>query len=180
MNNYKKFFKAIDMLLGIMMAIMVIFVFLNVILRFIFNTGLASSEEVSRYTFVFMTFIGAIVAMKEGEHLVVDMLVKRFSKKGQIISSIIVNVIIFVMMAILTLGSIKMVIQSSGARTAVLGLPFSFLYSICILTGVCISILSIENIYMNIKYPEKFKLSENDYIEKEFQSNQKVTEETDK
>lgn len=150
------------------MGIMVVFVFLNVILRFVFNTGLASSEEVSRYTFVFMTFIGAVVAMRESEHLSVDMLIKRFPKKGQIISSIVVNVIILIMMAILTLGSIKMVIQSSGAKTAVLGLPFSFLYSICILSGVCIGILALEKIYVAIKHPEDFKLEENDYIEKEF------------
>ncbi|MDD6919473.1 TRAP transporter small permease [Anaerococcus sp.] len=173
MKNYNRFFKFIDIFLGIMMGIMVVFVFLNVILRFVFNTGLASSEEVSRYTFVFMTFIGAIVAMREGEHLCVDMLVKRFPKKGQLISSIIVNVIIIIMMTILTLGSIKMVIQSSGAKTAVLGLPFSFLYSICILTGVCIGILAIEKMYMAIKHPEDFKLEENDYIEKEFTNNYK-------
>lgn len=168
MKNLNKFFKAIDILLGIMMAIMVVFVFLNVVLRFIFNTGLASSEEISRYTFVFMTFIGAIVAMKESEHLSVDMLVKRFPKHGQRISSVIVNLIIIVMMAILTVGSVRMVIQSSDAQTAVLGIPFSFLYSICILTGVSIIILAIEKLYIAIKYPEKIKIDEEDYIEKEF------------
>ena len=179
MNSFKKFYKLIDILLGIMMGIMVTFVFLNVILRFVFNTGLASSEEISRYTFVFITFIGAIVAMREGEHLAVDMLVKRFPKKGQIISSIIVNLISLIMMVILVLGSIKMVIQSSGARTAVLGLPFPFLYSICILSGVCIGILAVEKIYKDIKYPEDFKLEENDYIEKEFQAGQQEVKEID-
>ncbi|WP_276881859.1 TRAP transporter small permease [Anaerococcus tetradius] len=179
MNNYKKFFKLIDILLGIMMGIMVVFVFLNVVLRFVFNTGLAFSEEVSRYTFVFMTFIGAIVAMRESEHLSVDMLVKRFPKKGQIISSIIVNVISLVMMVILMLGSVKMVIQSSGARTAVLGLPFPFLYSICILSSVCIGILAVEKIYLAIKYPDKFKLQASDYIEKEFENNKHDVKEID-
>ncbi|NVF12247.1 TRAP transporter small permease [Anaerococcus sp. AGMB00486] len=168
MKKFNKIYKAIDILLGIMMGIMVAFVFLNVVLRFIFNTGLASSEEISRYTFVFMTFIGAIVAMRENEHLSVDMLVKRFSRRGQLISFIIVNLIIIAMMIILSLGSIKMVIQSSGARTAVLGIPFSFLYSICIVSAVLIGVIAIEKIYTAIINPDEIDFCEDDYIEKEF------------
>lgn len=170
MKKFNKIYKAIDILLGIMMGIMVIFVFLNVVLRFIFNTGLASSEEISRYTFVFMTFIGAIVAMKENEHLSVDMLVKRFPKKGQAISNIIVNLIIIAIMIILALGSVKMVIQSSGARTAVLGIPFSFLYSICIVSAILIIIIAIEKIIIAINNPDQIEYSKGDYIEEEFEN----------
>ena len=56
---------------------MVVLVFGNVVLRYAFNTGITVSEEVSRWLFVWLTFLGAIVAMQEHGHLGVDMLVAR-------------------------------------------------------------------------------------------------------
>ena len=64
-NIANKLFNGIQILLGLMLAIMIALVFLNVILRFFFNSGLVWSEELSRYVFVYVVYLGAIVAMKE-------------------------------------------------------------------------------------------------------------------
>src|SRR2546423_2066887 len=44
---------------------MMILVFGNVVLRYALNSGITMSEEMSRWLFVWMTFLGAIVALKE-------------------------------------------------------------------------------------------------------------------
>ena len=54
---------------------MVVMVFGNVVLRYAFNSGITVSEELSRWLFVWLTFLGAIVAIKEHGHLGTDMLV---------------------------------------------------------------------------------------------------------
>ena len=59
-----KLFKGIDYLTGILTGLMVLFVFMNVVLRTCFNSGLTWSEELSRYLFVFVTYVGAISAMR--------------------------------------------------------------------------------------------------------------------
>ena len=56
---------------------MVVLVFGNVVLRYAFNSGITVSEELSRWLFVWLTFLGAIVALKEHGHLGTDMLVGR-------------------------------------------------------------------------------------------------------
>ena len=43
------------------------------------------SEELSRFFFVWLTFIGAIVAMHEGSHLGMDSLVARLSRRGKLV-----------------------------------------------------------------------------------------------
>ena len=53
---------------------MVLMVFGNVVLRYAFNSGIQVSEELSRFFFVWLTFIGAIVAMRDGTHLGMDAL----------------------------------------------------------------------------------------------------------
>jgi hypothetical protein len=57
--------------------IMVVMVFGNVVLRYGFNSGITVSEELSRWLFVWMTFLGAMVALREHAHLGTDTLVSR-------------------------------------------------------------------------------------------------------
>ena len=58
-------------------------VFGNVVLRYGFNSGLTASEELSRLFFVWLTFLGAVVALREHGHLGVDTLVRRLPRPGQ-------------------------------------------------------------------------------------------------
>jgi TRAP-type C4-dicarboxylate transport system permease small subunit len=62
----KRFFdgycRLLDMVIALFLAIMVVLVFGNVVLRYAFNSGISVSEEVSRWLFVWLTFLGAIVA----------------------------------------------------------------------------------------------------------------------
>ena len=59
------FFKLAEVTLVIMLSAMVIMVFGNVVLRYGFNDGIISSEELSRFLFIWITFLGAIVTMRE-------------------------------------------------------------------------------------------------------------------
>ena len=61
--------------IAVCLAAMVVLVFANVVLRYAFNTGITVSEELGRWLFVWLTFLGAIIAMKEHGHLGMDSLV---------------------------------------------------------------------------------------------------------
>ena len=75
--------KLLELLLVGLLAAMVVMVFGNVVLRYGFNSGITFSEELSRWAFVWMTFLGAIVALKDNGHLGTDMLVGRLSTAGK-------------------------------------------------------------------------------------------------
>lgn len=75
--------KLLDMLIALALAIMVVLVFGNVVLRYAFNSGITVSEEVSRWLFVWVTFLGAAVAVKERGHLGTDFLVARLPVLGK-------------------------------------------------------------------------------------------------
>lgn len=65
------------------LALMVVMVFGNVVLRYGFNSGLTLSEELSRWLFVWMTFLGALVALRSHQHLGTDTLVSRLPRVGK-------------------------------------------------------------------------------------------------
>src|SRR6478672_4878450 len=58
------------------LAVMVVLVFTNVVMRYLFNSGIPTSEELSRWLLVWLTFLGAIVALRQHAHLGVDTLVR--------------------------------------------------------------------------------------------------------
>ena len=70
------FFRLAEALLVLLLTLMVVMVFGNVVLRYGFNTGLDFSEELSRFFFIWITFLGAIIAMRENAHLGLDTLVR--------------------------------------------------------------------------------------------------------
>jgi TRAP-type C4-dicarboxylate transport system permease small subunit len=75
--------RALEIVIALLLALMVVLVFGNVVLRYGFNSGITLSEEVSRWAFVWLTFLGAIVALKEHGHLGSDMLVSRLPAAGK-------------------------------------------------------------------------------------------------
>ena len=78
-----RYCKLLDALSALFLLLMVVLVFGNVVLRYAFNSGWAVSEEVSRWLFVWITFLGGIVAMREHQHLGTDMLVSRLPAAGK-------------------------------------------------------------------------------------------------
>jgi TRAP-type C4-dicarboxylate transport system permease small subunit len=75
--------RLLEWAIGVALAAMVVLVFGNVVLRYAFNSGITVSEEVSRWLFVWLTFLGAVVAMKEHAHLGTDALVSRLGVAGK-------------------------------------------------------------------------------------------------
>ncbi len=73
----------ISYLIAAALAVMVALVFGNVFMRYAFNSGFSVSEELSRWLFVWLTFLGAIVALRDNGHLGTDMLVGRLGPLGK-------------------------------------------------------------------------------------------------
>lgn len=148
-----KVFRGIDIFTGILTGAMVLFVFLNVVLRMVFNSGLTWSEELARYLFVSVTYIGAISAMRANAHMTVDMVISKVKPPLQMLFYLVSQGLIAALMLILVHGSYKMVLQNTAARTAALGIPYALLYSLGILTGVAICVLAIANIFYAVTHP---------------------------
>lgn len=151
----EKLFNMIDLFTGILTALMTSFVFLNVVLRFVFNAGLTWSEELSRYLFVFVTYIGAISAMKSNAHLGVDTLITRVNDKLKLIIYIAIQVVIVGLMFLLVHGTFGMISMTENQTTAALRIPLPVLYSVGIVTGISILVLAIRNIIYAINHRDE-------------------------
>lgn len=75
--------RALTFVIVVLMALMVVLVFGNVVLRYAANSGITVSEELSRWFFVWMTFLGAVIGLREHAHLGTDLLIGRLGRSGK-------------------------------------------------------------------------------------------------
>jgi TRAP-type C4-dicarboxylate transport system permease small subunit len=89
-------FNVLNLIIALLLAAMVVMVFGNVVLRYAFNSGLSWSEELSRFCFVWLTFLGTIVTYREHSHLGVETLVQRLGRRGRSICMLLTNILVLI------------------------------------------------------------------------------------
>lgn len=80
--------------LVVSLAIMVIVLFTNVVMRYVFNSSLSWSEEFARYLFVWFSWIGVSAGVKDKEHLRVEILTIALTKRGFIKANEVINIFV--------------------------------------------------------------------------------------
>ena len=128
--------KLIKIVMAVFLAIMVVLVFGNVVLRYGFNSGVAVSDELSRWLFVWITFLGTVVAMKEGTHLGTDTLIARLSVRGQKICFVIANVLMLFCCFLLAKGAYQIVAMNINTKSPVMELSEGLFYGSGIFAAV--------------------------------------------
>ncbi|MEZ8991204.1 TRAP transporter small permease [Vibrio breoganii] len=110
------------------MFTMVILVFMNVVLRYAFDSGLPWSEEVSRIAFVWVVFLGIIIANRDNSHLRVDIIVSRLSKIGQKITGAIAGIVTVLVLISVLIGGSKLIALTHAQGLPATGIPTSVIY----------------------------------------------------
>jgi TRAP-type C4-dicarboxylate transport system permease small subunit len=129
------------------LAVMVVLVFGNVVLRYAFNSGIASSEELSRWLLVWLTFLGAIVALREHAHLGVDTLVRALPPAGKRICFVLSYGLMLYADALLTEGSWKQTLITWGDSAPATGLSVGIFYASGIVFGVSAAVILLHDLW---------------------------------
>ena len=125
MKAYSKFMdvieKIIRILLFVTVAVMVVVMIYQVILRYVFSASNSWSEELCRYLFIYSVMLGAAIAVRRNSHLQIDVLTSRFSPKLKNIVTIVATVAGIVFLGYLFIYSVEL--MKTGVKTASAGIP---------------------------------------------------------
>jgi TRAP-type C4-dicarboxylate transport system permease small subunit len=133
----ERFCRAIDLLIAAALAVMVVLVFGNVVLRYAFNSGIAVSEELSRWLFVWLCFMGAVVALKEGGHLGTDLLVSRLPLAGKKACLVLGHLLMLYVTWLFLDGSWQQAQINLDVEAPVTGLSMAIFYASGVVFSVC-------------------------------------------
>ncbi len=139
--------KGIEFLIALGLAIMVVLVFGNVVLRYGFNSGITVSEEVSRWLFVWLTFLGAIVALKEHGHLGSDMLVSRLPVAGKKICLIVGQLLMLFITWLMFSGALEQARINWDVEAPVTGAPMAVLHIAGVVFSVSAAVLLLREMW---------------------------------
>jgi len=129
------------------LAVMVVLVFGNVVLRYAFNSGITVSEEMSRWLFVWMTFLGAIVALKEHGHLGSDMLVSRLPTIGKKICLVVGQALMLYINWLLFAGSLAQAKINWDVEAPVTGASMAIFYGVGVVFSVSAAALILREMW---------------------------------
>ena len=141
------FFKVVEAVLAALLLGMVLMVFGNVVLRYAFNSGLDVSEELSRYFFVWLTFVGAIVAMHEGTHLGMDGFVAKLPRKGKLVCVGVCQVLILMCCVMLVVGTWRQHEVNATTMAPVTGMSMIWVFGIGYVTGAAIAVHALHKLW---------------------------------
>lgn len=145
------FFKLLELLVVICMVAMVVMVFGNVVLRYGFNSSLLISDEMSRYCFIWLTYIGAMVAMHEGGHLGVDTLVKHLPVLGKKVCLFLSESLMLLCNGLFFLGTWKMHALQASNVSPVAGISMIWVYGIGYVVSVVMGIINLNTLYRLVR-----------------------------
>ena len=119
-------------------------VFLNVVCRYLFLTTLPWAEELARFMFIWLTFIGSVIANDQLQHMRLDIVVNKFPEK---VSRIIVGVsyiLVLVLLVILIKGGVDYTVSQWDWCSSALGVRHGIVY---IIAPISFTIMAIQYVF---------------------------------
>lgn len=147
--------KALEVLIVACLALMALLVFGNVVLRYGFNSGIAFSEEVSRLLFVWLVFLGTVLASREHAHLGVDSLVKRLPKPARQACVLVSGVLMIAMCGLLFWGAWQQAGINLDNAMPVTGIPYAVLYAAGVAAALGLTVSIFYNIFQALVHGER-------------------------
>jgi len=139
--------RLLNLLTAASLALMVVLVFGNVVMRYGFNSGITMSEELSRWLFVWLTFMGAIVAMKDGAHLGSDTLVSRLPLAGKKLFMWIGHALMLFVCGLLFKGSYEQAVINWDTTSAVMEASMAIFYGCGMVAAVSMAIILLHKLW---------------------------------
>ena len=121
--------KALDAVLVFMMIVMAGAVVLQVASRYVFNNPTSWSEELARYLFVWITFLGAAVVIRKRRHVDVTVLTDRLPPGAAKVVYLVSDAAVLFMLGALTWAGAGLAIMAHRQLSAAMDLPMSLAYS---------------------------------------------------
>lgn len=142
-------------ILTIAASTMIVSTFLQVVFRFVFNAPLYWTEELSRYSFVYIVFIGAAWAGRQGMHLGVDYFTSKLPEKTRRCLKVVMDVLILVFSAVIVFVGISVVPINFRQLSPALNIPMGAVYAAIPIGFLLLFIYYLNHLMEDLGFPRR-------------------------
>lgn len=98
--------------------------------RFVLDAPVVWSEEVARYLFAWVVFVGASDAIRSRSHIAVDLVPNMLPLRGRLALGLAMDLILLVVLAVLVWLGVEGTLRAHRLPSVTMDLPQSFLYGV--------------------------------------------------
>ena len=154
-NIIGKIEKYIEYMMALALAIMFSAVFINVILRYLFNSGIAASEELSRLLFVWLIFMGATLAVGKNSHIGFDLIQRKLPSSLRMGCVILSHSLMLYALYLFLEGSLRQFNIGLNINSTVMKYPLAVMYSTGIFTSIGMGFYILRNLFFILSRSDK-------------------------
>lgn len=136
-----------EWLLIAMLALMVALVFGNVVLRYVFNSSIVFSEEMSRFLFVWVVFLGSVLTLRDNGHLGIHSLTDRLPLAGRKVCKFVGDLLTLGCCLMLIWGASEIVLLNLHNYAPITNIPLGYVYLAAVISGVGMAGLVVHSLY---------------------------------
>jgi TRAP-type C4-dicarboxylate transport system permease small subunit len=141
-----KIYKLLCLNMVVCLGLMTVMVFVNTFLRYTFQISIISSEEWSRFLFVWMIFCGGIVVLSDDIHIKVDLLVVHLPGGVAKYLNVLVNAVLVYVSVILAYGGYIQTVLNMTNYAPATNVPLGYVYSSVVISGVGMALICLTRI----------------------------------
>lgn len=127
--------KTLEVATVLLLVCIVVLMAIQIIMRYM-GMPLKWSDEIAKYSMVWMTFLGSVIVVGQRAHVSIDALVAIFPKKAQKMAWFFTNGCCLIFFAILVWYGTKFAIMNLNNRSLVTGIPRGYIFSVIPVSAV--------------------------------------------
>lgn len=147
----------VEWLMALALVVMLVLVFGNVVLRYGFGSGIAWTEELSRLMFVWLIFLGAILALRRHAHLGVELVQARLPGWARRSCAVVSHLLMLYGLWLFLCGSWTQTVIGFTTYSTVLRYPTSFMASAGLVCAASMMLIVAANLWRILaRHPDAF------------------------
>ncbi|MCY1533452.1 2,3-diketo-L-gulonate TRAP transporter small permease protein YiaM [compost metagenome] len=130
------------------LVVMVSLIFFNVVLRYGFDSGISLSDEGARFLFVWLTFIGAVIALRDNAHLGIDLLFRRLPAAGKRLCAVLAELLMLFCCGLFFIGSLQQTLINMDNLSPVAGIPLGLMYAAGVACSLSMAAIILRRLFL--------------------------------
>jgi TRAP-type C4-dicarboxylate transport system permease small subunit len=126
-------------------------VFGEVVARYVFNHPYFWSEEITVYTFTWVAFLGAALALRSGRHVSISYFVSRMPATGQAMAGLLADGLVLAFLVLLAVQGVRFCLMNHTLASIALNIPLSFVSASLIVMTTAMMLYTAASIWAKVR-----------------------------
>jgi TRAP-type transport system small permease protein len=150
----QRFWSVIDLIMATLLAAMIALVFVNVVMRYGFSSGIRQSVELARLWFVWIVMLGAAVVLRRGEHLAVAEFSEALFPRAVPTLRRICWIVVIVAVGMLFVGALNQTMANWKNISQLTGLPSGLFYLAGVVSAIMMAGIAVVRLIDPMNVPD--------------------------